>query len=394
MRILLSCMQSLKRHAIPAYSFWENYFKRGIEEAGHQWVEVPGVDWAEGLVYSPGDQLDAWRARTWETVMDFIRREHARQPVHCFLGYLYPKHVEVSAIADLQRMGIPCVNFFCDNVREFRRVPVEYHTFDLHWVPEYSALPMYRAAGLPHLHAPMPCWVPTELRRVPLADTEPPTFIGSADILRRDLLGRALAAGADFIVRGPAWTDESSQSGAVPAPPRSLGHILTNQMALVRDHGLRGLYHKMETRLRPLHPPTVPATRIRPAIFGSEYLRITREAAVTIGVNRVPTARHSNHQPVTYSRLRDIEAPMLGACYLTEWTEGLSQLFDLGEEVESYRTPEELAEKIKRLVRDTPKRLQMRERGQRRALQDHSIARSLHRIAASLGLDYNKTDSQ
>src|SRR5690349_4435845 len=101
MRILLSCLQSLKVHAIPAYDFWEVYFKRGIEEAGHQWVEVPGVDWAEALVYSPGDELDSWRARTWNAVSDFVRREHSQRPIDFFLCYLYPQQVEVPAIDDL-----------------------------------------------------------------------------------------------------------------------------------------------------------------------------------------------------------------------------------------------------------------------------------------------------
>ena len=33
---------------------------------------------------------------------------------------------------------------------------------------------------------------------------------------------------------------------------------------------------------------------------------------------------------------------MLGACYLTEWTAGLEHMYELGKEIETYRTPEEL----------------------------------------------------
>jgi hypothetical protein len=49
-------------------------------------------------------------------------------------------------------------------------------------------------------------------------------------------------------------------------------------------------------------------------------------------------------QPNTYSRLRDIEAPMLGACYLTEQTEGLECLYDIGNEIEIYKDPESFIE--------------------------------------------------
>src|SRR6266513_2305327 len=136
MRILLSCLQSLKRHPLPAYDFWRPYFVQGCEEAGIECAEVPGVDWAEGLIHPPGEDLEEWRARTWETVLAFVRKEHGRHPILFFLSYLYPKQVDPTAIKELHRMGIPTVNFFCDNVREFDRVPPEYSPFALHWVPE------------------------------------------------------------------------------------------------------------------------------------------------------------------------------------------------------------------------------------------------------------------
>ena len=385
MRVLLSCLQSRKQHPLPAYEFWRSYFVHGCAEAGIEYVEIPGVDWAEGLVHPPGRQLDAWRAQTWDTVLQFVREEQARHPIHFFLGYLYPKQVEKGAVAELQRMGIPCVNFFCDNVREFCRVPLEYQSFALNWVPEFEALPMYRSAGLPHLHAPMPCWVPSEFRAFAPADIGPPTFIGSADILRRELLGRALHAGADLVIRGPGWVPERGQP-AMTTVPCSLGRRVTAWAALVRAQGAKALYYKIEGRLRVLHPIPVPPSRIAPAVFGPDYFRVTQDAMITIGINRVPSARASNRNPLSYSRLRDIEAPMLGACYLTEWTAGLGDLYELGVEIESYRTPEELCFKIDELKKDRPRRRLMRERAQRRALSDHSVARSLRRICERLGL--------
>ena len=40
---------------------------------------------------------------------------------------------------------------------------------------------------------------------------------------------------------------------------------------------------------------------------------------------------------------------MLGACYLTEWTEGLEHMYELGKEIETYRTAEELTSKLSEL---------------------------------------------
>jgi Glycosyl transferases group 1 len=386
-RIFLSCLQSQKRYQVPAYDFWRTYFVKGLQEAGYEIVEAPGVDWAEGLVYSDGAALDAWRARTWESVYSFIRKEHAHRPIKLFLSYLFPKQVEVSAIKELQRMGVQCVNFFCDNVREFRRVPVEYFPFALHWVPEFEAVRMYQAAKLPYLHAPMPCWVPPALRNPPINEVEPPTFIGSADILRRNLVGRALQMGANLLVGGSGWAMEKDDATVGVTKKRSVSVIVANQLASVRNQGFWSLLYKAENYIHPMYAPPVPTANIRDALIGTEeYFRLTREATVTVGINRVPNLRASNYRPIVYSRLRDIEAPMLGACYLTEWTSGLDRMYELGTEIETYRTAQELNSKLADLTKNHERRFTMRKRAQQRALRDHSVAHSVMRIRSQLGL--------
>ena len=244
MRILLSCLQSLKRHPLPAYGHWRNYFVEGLLEAGHEVVEVPNVDWAEGITYSPGRTLESWRARTWEAVEAFVRQEITHRPIHLFVGYFYPNQVEAAAIRELQRIGIPCVNFFCDNVREFVKPPAEYTAFALHWVPEFEALPMYTESGpavYPRADAMLDFSGP---KKSPRLETEPATFLGSADILRRDLLGRALQGGADFVVRGPGWLgNEDTANGSQQA--LTVASVVRNQVDLVRQRGFGGLLRKL-----------------------------------------------------------------------------------------------------------------------------------------------------
>jgi hypothetical protein len=371
----------MKPHAIP--TFWKQYFFEGCREAGIECLEVPGVDWAAGLDYSSEPLLTEWRSRSWEKTISFARAEHAHKSIDFFLCYLFPKQVDVAAVKCLQEIGIPAVNFFCDNLRQFRRVPIEYRSFALHWVPEFEALQMYCDASLPHIHAPMPCWVSPALRRAPIAENHPPSFIGSADILRGDLFGRAIQVGAKFIVYGRGWAKKSNQLGE----KGSLRRTFFNQLSFVQQHGLNALVYKVEDRLYPLRSPPIPKDNIGGEIVTQdEYVRLTREAVVTLGVNRVPTEKTSNRSPLVYSRLRDIEAPMLGACYLTEWTAGLEQLYELGTEIETYKTPEELHEKLNQLVQDKTRRVSMRKLGQRRSLEEHCIPRTMKRICDRLGV--------
>ena len=390
MRIFLSCLQSLRAHAVPAYQYWETYFKRGIEEAGHEWVEAESVDWAEALVFAPGSEgLEAWKGRTWPAVVAGVRRALNEGGADVFLAYLYPQMVDHGAIQEIRAMGVPCVNYFCDNVREFVRVPKEFAGFDLHWVPELKATRMYAAAGWPFVHAAMPTWVPPAQRTCDQAETHGVSFVGSRDAQREVLFAQVLELGADIELRGAGWAAGGSPAGGLPSTPEEQGGILRtarNQIPFVRRHGITGLLRKAAWKRRQRVSDDVFARHVRARPNAREYIEITQGSRITLGVNRYPSFRHPFDRPDTYSRGRDVEAPMMGACYLTEWTEELGIMYDLGREIETYRTAEEMVEKIRSLEGDPARRRSLRCAGQRRALADHSVPAGLERVRAALGL--------
>lgn len=383
MRIFLSAQQALRRHAVPGYAFWEFYFKQGLAEAGHEVIETPGVDWAEGLTALAPEARQRWLGDAWTRTTDFLRNEHARQPVDLFLGYLFPDQVEPTAIANIRTLGIPCVNFFCDNVREFTRVPANYHGFDLHWVPEADARALYAMAKLAFVYAPMPMWVPPALRTMPEKENTDITFIGSHDLLREELLGDAVSRGLPLRLHGDGWRAGDPETSP---PSRTIGGTLANQTAFLRAHGLRGFAMRATYQLHRRRPTGWIEQCWQPALTGEHYSRTTRESQVVIGINRYSSFRHPFSRPGRYSRLRDIEAPMLGACYLVERAPGLEDLYDPGTEIETYGDPAELVEKAMWLRREPARRADLRRLGQRRALADHTLARSLVRIADRLGL--------
>ena len=382
MRIFLSCQQALRRHEVPAYAFWEYYFKGSFAEAGHEVLEAPGVDWAEGLT-ALGDTRAAWLDRTWSSTISYLKREHARRPIDLFLGYLFPDQVDPQAVRQIRDLGIPCVNFFCDNVREFTRIPTAYRDFDLHWVPESEARPMYSAAGLPQLYAPMPMWTSPAMRTVPDTEKAEVLFVGSHDDLRQALLDEAVGLGLSLSLHGSGWAP-----GTGTASPGRIGRAakLANLVGFLRKEGPRGLVMRETYRRRPRPAFSWTMSHAKPALLGDDYFKATREAQVVLGINRYPSFRHPFSRPGAYSRLRHIEAPMLGACYLTEWAPGLDDLYDIGSEIETYRSASELVEKSSRLVSDPAHRMSLRKAGQKRALADHSIRRSIERVAEFLGI--------
>jgi hypothetical protein len=199
----------------------------------------------------------------------------------------------------------------------------------------------------------------------------------------QSFLGAPLILGGKFRIRGHGWKQKADGE---PIRRRPYLQVLRNQVALIEQWGLRSLFYKIEQWLNTPSQIAISDSDMPGPVVGSDYFRVSREAKVTIGVNRVSRPDTSDRRPLTYSRLRDIEAPMLGACYLSEWTEGLQQLYDLGTEIETYRTAEELVAKLEMLGDDHTKRQTLRRLGQRRALTDHSVAHTLHRIVGRLGI--------
>ena len=383
MKILLSFLQDTGQqpHNIPAYRFWQYYIKNGIEEAGMQWLEVPDADWAAGLVHPQGSaELTSWSNQIWDKTLLYIKGN--RKKIGVFLCYLYPQQINETAIAEIKQLGIPCINFYCDNVRQFTKVPGEFKVFDWVWVPEYEALMMYKQAGINYINLPMPMWVEKQYREgITHEHPNLVTFIGSKDVLRQNLLGEAIGKGLDITVRGAGWLPQPSTQTAAQS---TLSKKINNQFSFIEQHGLRGYAIK---NLQQFSRPTsydVDAAHIQAKPGPDEYIHITQGSAITLGINRVPTFKRLDTNPLTYSRLRDIEAPMLGACYLTEHCEGLDLLYEPEKEIYTYKTADELVHQAKRLLADKPTRDALRAAGQKRALSEHSIPASLQKLKAAI----------
>lgn len=384
MRIFLSCLQSKVKHPIPAYQFWEVYFKNGIEEAGHDWLDSEEVDWAEGLVHLDEESLIQWRDRTWSIVVSTIKKKHKENPIHLFLSYLFPKQVNPDAIREIQDLGIPCVNFYCDNVRDFVKVPKAFYCFDLNWVPEYKALKMYESAGLKYIFAPMPVWIPLKLRNSDHIEKYGVSFIGSRDTQREALLSEVLRSNVRLEIRGVGWSHDESFPSKSDVGVFNLQKTATNQLEFIRSQGLLAWLRKISARSLPNIADEIFVGFVKRQPDAEEYPLIIQQSIVTLGINRYPSYRHPFSNPDKYSRMRDIEAPMMGACYLTEWTEGLEQLYEIGKEIETYSSAEEMIAKISMLRADTKKRKEMRYLAQKRSLQEHTFTNSITRISQIL----------
>ncbi|MBS1527504.1 MAG: glycosyltransferase family 1 protein [Bacteroidetes bacterium] len=280
-------------------------------------------------------------------------------------------------------MGIPCVNFFCDHVREFRKLPDEFGAFNNNWVPEYKAVKLYTDAGYPFINLPMPMWVEPKYRVLREEANRQITFIGSKDMQRILLLERLAKQepAIPLAIYGAGWND--SDNGAQPSeipPDYTLKKKIKFNKDFIRNQGIAPFIRKIKYRKMTFGTPALLNAKTHCSPTFETYNELIAGSMISLGINRYESFHYPIYKPNSYSRLRDIEAPMLGACYLTEYTEGLEELYDLDNEIMAYLDAEDLYMKIKQLQADPAKRKSLKMHGQKKALGKHNIPSSLNII--------------
>lgn len=392
--VFLCCLQTPYTWAIPGYAFWRDNFKPALEEMGCRVIEPEQLDLAEPLArWGDPDWLGTGRTRLGEALLDQVKAAHRTSGVSLFLSYFYAVHVQPDVLGAIRGLGIPVVNFFCDNIRQFEAVRPLVHSVTLNWVPERDALPLYRAVQAPATHLPMAVHPATY---APAGGEELPqvTFVGHADYLRMHLLDAVLDTDIPLRIYGDGWgrprTPAPSANGSRQPPPLSWWRrrrlSAVQHAGRIAHYGMAAEWRYFQARR--IHAELAPrfAREAGPALPHDEFVSLTARSAVTLGINRCPHDGYSLERPLVYSRLRDIEAPSMGACYLTEWCRELDDLYDVGVEIEAYRSRDELVAKAEALLGDAARRRGLRSAGREAVLSRHTWRHRFEVLFRDLGI--------
>ena len=110
-----------------------------------------------------------------------------------------------------------------------------------------------------------------------------------------------------------------------------------------------------------------------------------RDSKINIGFTRM--IGDDAHRPgITQIKLRDFEVPASGGFYLVEYVPEYADFFVPGKEVETWRTVNELIDKIRYYLTHEGERAAIAAAGQRRACRDHLWMHRFSDLFAKLGL--------
>ena len=323
----------------------------------------------------------AARARFSEEFLEAVEAAHRARPLDLVLTYVHGAHLEPAAIERVRERVAPIVNFHCNNIHQFHLVRSIAKHFTLCLVPEREAMGDYRRAGATPLYFPMAA-NPAVYRPLPLAPRYGATFAGQRYGDRTALVLALLEAGVETHVFGQGWewgpeggasSTPAAERGAAGAVARLVAQTLAGRLpwrAVADGFAWRALAGRHRESL---HGP----------VSDDAYVALFSESRISLGF-LVLGDTHRTLRPLRQVRLREFEATMAGAFYLTGWIEELADLYEIGKEIVCYRSRAELADLARWYLAHDDAREAVRRAGHARALRDHTWQRRFEDLFAEM----------
>jgi hypothetical protein len=374
---------------------WSGNFYPGLRQLGCQIVEsqvdlLPASRFMQIASNFSAEQLEI-RARITDKILEEVRVAHREKPIDLFLSYFYNSHFDPEGFGELQRIGIPTVNYYCNSMYQFELVADIARKVNFAWHTEKAAAPLYRQVGA------HPVWVQMgadpELNRPMEGVFRQPKacFVGQRYADRDRHMAALVTAGIPVEIYGPGWgADEPPTS---ESPSRAAGGRLGGYAGVVggnlRAHGLVGGALRSLRQWRYRRETQRLLRVVRPAVRGgqSDPPSVFARYEVVLNCSNVWADGRPGSALIPHVRLRDFEAPMCRSCYLTGYVDELEHFYELGREIDTYRTREELIEKTRHYLANPAAAEKLRTAGYERARRDHTWKRRFQLLFQKMGLD-------
>lgn len=320
------------------------------------------------------------RARFTERFLDALGAADRVGKIDFVLTYFSDSHLTLAALDRVREHVAPIANFFCNNVHQFHLVRRSASRFTACLVPEEAAMASYRNLGAEPIFFPMAAHPDVYAPR-PLPVRYQATFAGQRYGDRTTGILALREAGIDAHAFGQGWGGGSAGAGdpTAPRPGFLTKAARAAQIALQWKNPFAAAADlRAFEQLRARH-----AAALHPIVSDDNYVALFSESAISLGF-LVLGDTHRTSRTLRQVRLREFEAPMAGAFYVTGFMEEIGRHYEIGKEVVCYRSLDELVDLCRYYLAHESEREAIRRAGHERARRDHTWTRRFEGLFAEL----------
>lgn len=366
MRIFYCSLDSANNYALPGSNIWNNNLYKSLMKLSK--VILPNFNvsrqYAEcfARIKSSRTPEEAKKYYSYKLIEN-IKEEEKKEHIDLFFSYYYSKCIIPEIIDEIRKLGIITVNFYCNNIHQFDLVSEIAPHYDYCMFPEKEATKKYLDIGANPIHIQMAAnpdfYKPYNLKREYDA-----TFVGQNYLFRQNYAEYLYKNGIDIHVWGPGW-----------------------ERALKPNNV--GLVNRIKSKIG-LNKSVLPNTNVNGPLTDDELVKNYSRSKISLNFSEVSVKDKNEDfgKLKRHIRLRDFEAPMSGAFYMTGYQEELKEYYEIGKEIICYATKEDLLNKVRYYLKHQDEAETIRMAGHKRALKDHTWENRFKELFRKIGLNY------
>ncbi len=317
-----------------------------------------------------------------ERLLEAFIKEHKRKPFDLFFSYFMDGMVDPSVIDQIRKIGIPTCNFSCNNVHQFYLVQELSPHFDYNLHAEKNVRDKFLNIGANPLWWPMAS-NPNYFKPLNLPRDIEVSFVGANYALRAKYIFFLLENGIDVHAYGPGW-----QWGA-KTPLRSVAkkyYYLAKYLTALSSSERK----KYKTLLKAHEAHRSLGSRfpdnLHNPIPDDFLISLYSRSKISLGFLDVYDQHDPTKEVLKHLHLREFEAPICGALYLTGYSDELAEMFEPDKEVLVYHDNAELIDKVRYFLTHNDEGDRIRQAGLRRASREHTYHNRFKHLFEHLGM--------
>ncbi|MEJ1296660.1 MAG: glycosyltransferase [Candidatus Sedimenticola sp. (ex Thyasira tokunagai)] len=276
----------------------------------------------------------AIKERRNSEMYDFVSKTISEHEIDVIVCYLSGRSTDPKTLEKIRAFGIPMINEGLDDERKFRSRRGEDGVyrgnksickyFDLSLTSSKSAIVKYLVEGGRPMYKDY-AGNEKKYKNLPLDKTYDVAFVGSDYGVRRKYIQHLRENGIDVYTKGNGWEEGFADS--------------------------------------------------------DEMVEIFNRAKIVLGFSTV-----GKNDDIFILKGRDFEVPLTGSFYLTGFHDELFEYFDIGRDIEVYRSKEELLDKVRYYLENEDQREEIAVHGYNKSVSKYTAVKAYERVFGYLNL--------